>query len=201
MATRNIKKKAAFVCLDCETGGVDENDSDLLSFFAAITDEDFNILATLGEVHTEPMNGVYRVTPGALKVNKIDLTVRENVVNYLRAGEMLHQFLMTHKPGGNGKLVFLNHNAAFDIGYVNQFLINKKAWQKIISVTPADTKITGRALMDSGVVDKGAGNLEWWAKYFNIINEAPHTGRGDVLTTIAVYQNQLRVLRELAAKR
>ena len=188
---------------DVETGGTDPQTTSLLSFYCAITDKDFNVLTTLGEVHTVPNDGIYKVNSGAMNVNKIDLAARNDqdvvqTMNYQAAGLLLKNFLLGNQPGGRSKLIYVNHKADFDLGYIHQYLLTPDFMRTVTNFGFRDTKVLGAELMDAGIFNKHRGNLAAWADAVGFTNPAPHTGEGDVLTTIAVYKAQRERLAELA---
>src|SRR5258706_13634686 len=64
--------RTMYLFFDSETGGLDPRSTSLLEIAAVIVDDDGHILSTFQRL-TRPDDGVYRVTPGALNVNKIVL--------------------------------------------------------------------------------------------------------------------------------
>ena len=63
------------LAFDCETGGLDPKQADILTLYMGILDEDFKVLEEL-DLKLKPNSGLPRADAGALKVNKIDLQAR-----------------------------------------------------------------------------------------------------------------------------
>jgi hypothetical protein len=192
---------------DCESGGIDPRETSLLTGFFAVTDDCFNIQATLDLAIKYP---VYKVCSKALEVNKIDLVQHEaNAVTVAEAENALNQFLKPFaqkvrpdlgRPVMNEDdlittpLIPVGHNVGFDVEFCKVSLPGVK-WSKYVSYRVLDTQVIGRFLQLQGKLPADLSiSLRSLAQYFDIKDEAAHTAEGDVLVTIDVFKHLLAVM-------
>lgn len=114
--------------LDCETGGTEPQYTDLLQAAFIVTNGRNVELGRL-ELLLKPDNDIFRVTPGALKVNRIDLIEHAaKAVTYHVGAQMLRDFLAKYKATTGHRLKPAGWNPGFDVGYVTSHLIDVREW-------------------------------------------------------------------------
>ena len=187
---------AKWLCIDCETGGIEAKDCSLLSAYLEVLDENYETIDSL-ELFLKPNDGVYHVTSGSLKVNGIDLTKHEEVAKtYSQAGNELFQFIKKHSEDGKIKLISLGQNIVFDVIFINERLLKKTTWNAYVSYRSMDTSVLGRGLIEAGLIpDTITGSLESFGEYFDIPITKLHDAREDVKLNVAVFRKMIELIR------
>lgn len=181
---------AVFLAFDCETGGIGENIS-LLSVYFAVCDSKWNILDDL-MIYLQPEETddkgcpVYRVTAEAMAINKIDLQKHaKDAISKSKAGGLLREFLWKYKPA-KGWLMPMGKNVGGDADWVQEHILNKKEWGKVVSYRMYDITgiITYLKRLGKLAPDAPEGLCEL-AEYLGISFEH-HTADGDTKAGIEV---------------
>ncbi len=180
--------KPTYLAFDMETGGI-TTDYSLLTAYFAVLDEGFNIITEL-ELAMKPRDGRYFISAGALRVNNINLVEHDKVaITYEDAATKLYNLLNFVCGPTKTKLVPIGHNVFFDEEFVYSYLITKKNWQQFVSYRRLDTQVIAQYKKMKGELPEAvSGSLESLAKHYDVVNPAPHTGKGDTLTTVSVLQ-------------
>jgi DNA polymerase III epsilon subunit-like protein len=187
-------KLPKYLAFDTETGGIDLHFSLLSAYFAAL-DEDFNLVAEL-DLKTKPDDGIYVVSAGGMKVNKIDLVAHdEKAVTYKQAATAIYDFVKLHSQQGKNKLIPIGHNVHFDIDQILDKTLTKKNWEIYVGYRKMDTGGTSLYLMDAGIIPQMSASLETLATYFNAPVFEAHTAKGDTHATIHVMKEMIRIGR------
>lgn len=188
-------RKATYLALDTETGGIGSEVS-LLTAFLAVLDQDFEMIDSL-YLRIKPDNSIYHVTAEALGINKINLIEHEKIsVTSGVAGLALREFLITHTNKGASKLVPIGHNVAFDLEKVYSNVLNKKEAQKYVSYRLLDTGVLAQALKAVGKMPETiSGSLGSLVTHFGVEQLTAHDAAGDTLMTVAVLKKQLDLIR------
>jgi DNA polymerase III alpha subunit (gram-positive type) len=183
-----------YVVFDTETGGLESSTTSLLTAYFGILDENLNLIAEL-DLALKPESGVYSVTAGALKVNKIDLASHDkDAVPYPQAAVMLANFLRQHCPGPKDKLVPIAHNIPFDYSFVFDKLLEKHLWEEYCSYHSMDTMVIAYYLRLKGAIKTYSLSLGSLTKYFNIeINGELHRAKTDALACVKVLKRMLTI--------
>jgi hypothetical protein len=129
---------------------------------------------------------IYRVTASALAINNINLIEHDKVaLTKDAAGGMLREFLWKYKPT-KGWLMPMGKNVKGDIDWVNEHLLGKKEWGKIVSYRVYDitTMITMAKRAGKLAADAPEGLCE--LATFLGFKFVPHTADGDVHAGIHV---------------
>lgn len=119
-----------YLFLDTETGGLDAKNTSLLSVSFLLTDADGKDCGGL-HLYLRPDDGVYKLTPDALRLNQIDVTDQEGVVTYVEGHRLLESFLSAF----TGKLekayiIPVGWNVPFDLDFIYNQLVPKQTFQK-----------------------------------------------------------------------
>ena len=174
-----------FLVYDTETGGLNPEDSSLLTAYFAVVDANFEIVDDLGLILK---SSPYLVNAGALKVNNIDLVKHDAEAISLEEGEsLLLDLIKAHGGFGKKALTPVGHNVSFDDDFIFTHLIPKKEFQKYVSYHKLDTISIANFLKLRGLIPSdqkiSLGNL---AEFLGIKVKNAHDAKGDVFMTIAV---------------
>ena len=188
-----------YLFLDTETGGIGL-DKSLLTASFVFTDRNFQIKEELN-LSLIPDDGIYRVTPEGMEVNKINLCeLAKGALTYKKAGTELYRFLQKcYSRNSGNKIVPVGHGMSGDLDHLFDKLLNRLSWENHVSYRRLDTSTLAQYLKMIGYIPEGvSGSLSSLAEYFNLnINEGDlHTARGDVGLIIEVVKclSRLRVV-------
>lgn len=148
------------VVTDVETGGTDPQEHSLLQVALVV----FENGRELDALKLNIVHDVYRVTPRAMEINKIDLETHEGYKPE-EAVQMILEFMKKHfeKPAQ-----VCGHNVGFDVGFLKVlFKMVGVDYDKIFSYRLLDTSAVARFLVFAGVIPP-RGSLGDLAKHFNV---------------------------------
>lgn len=189
-----------FLALDCETGGLDPEKTDLLTLYMAIVDEDFKILEEIDLKLKPNEGGIPMAESSALDTNKININehiLDPKTITYLEAKQkiviMLKKYLK--KTGGYSNLRPLGHNVLFDINYINKYILPIEEWNSLIHYRIADTSQIVSFLKDVGWFPQNLGNLASVVDYLNVPTRPAHEAKNDTLMCIDVYKSILSIMK------
>lgn len=183
--------------IDTETGGLDPLKTDLLT--VGIVEWKDKIITRTKELKIA--RDVYRVTPKAMAINKIDLKYfNTSGFGYYTPYEAMKAFI--EFIGGNNihgqKKVVAGHNVAFDIGFINEqlFKANHNNINDYIDCHTIDTAAILKALHAAGKVPEDISRLSKALDYFRIyVGEGErHTALGDAILTAKLFNKLLDVI-------
>lgn len=179
-----------YLFLDTETGGLDPAEHSLLTAHFALVDSES--LETLKELSLAIRpSEVYKVTAGALMVNKINLADHWQAAQPAwEAADQLRAFL--GEPHERPPLVPVGWNVGFDINFVRQQLLPE--WGELVSYRTIDLQSVVRFLADAGVMPKVNG-LAGAAEFFGLNISGHHDAAFDTRLTMKVF----RKVRDLVA--
>lgn len=178
--------------------------TDLLTLFAAVTDEDLNILDTIS-LTIKPDSGIYRVDPGAMRVNKIHIPSHDQeAATRSDSAKSLYAFLYTYCKVGyfkNGnkkvenKLVFAGHNCPFDRKFIREFLKDQPLGEDdLFERHSLDTGANARLLLRAKRLPKEVGtSLPRLMKHYGVEYGAAgaHNAEVDTMATLEVLKKQI----------
>lgn len=119
-----------YLFLDTETGGLDAKNNSLLSLSLLLTDDQGQEISHL-DLYMRPDDGVYRVSPDALRINKIDLTDQSEVLSYKQGRVLVTSFLGSFNEGA--ELIPVGWNLPFDLDFIYEQFMSKQTWQKLLN--------------------------------------------------------------------
>jgi DNA polymerase-3 subunit epsilon len=187
-----------YIALDCETGGLG-TDTSLLTVYFAVLDENLDVVDEL-DLKLRPKDGIYHVQSGGLAVNKINLIEHtKESITYDEGGTVLYNFLNKNNPNGKDKLVPIGCNTAFDIKFVENFLVSRGSWEKFVSYRVQDIAVitrflrTARKLPDTKML--AGSSVTRWCEYFKIPFNNAHNAKADTLATVAIYKKLLDIVK------
>jgi hypothetical protein len=184
---------------DTETGGVNCDTSDLLTFYMAFMDESFKLLDEL-DLKLKPDGGRLPIAEeGALRVNGINLAKHladPATITYSEAKVKILAMAKKHlkKNGRYSNLVPLGHNVPFDIGYSQKYLIPKDEWDKIWHYRTVDTNPIVGFFKDCGWWPKELGRLETVVDYLGVPKRSAHNAKEDTLMCVDVYKAMIALM-------
>jgi DNA polymerase III epsilon subunit-like protein len=184
--------------MDSETGGLNPKDSDILTLFMAVVDEDFKLLDEL-DLKLKPNDRLPIADAGALAVNKIDIErhmADPATVTYAEARLKIIEFTKKYlkKRGKYSNLSVLGQNVLFDLNFIWEYIIPKNEWEQIFSYNTEDTKTASLFLKRCGWLPPSIGTLGSLVEYFNIPKREAHEAKGDVHATIDVYKKLIDLM-------
>lgn len=189
-----------FMPFDCETGGLNPAEADLLTVYLAILDEDFKLVEEL-DLKVKPDGGRLPITEaGALRVNGIN--VQEHLANpatitYSEAKALIVGMIKRHlkKNGRYSNIRPMGQNVQFDIDWVNFHILPKNEWDSMIHYGKIDTKICVDFLKDCGWFPRDLGSLGSIVEYLQLPKRAAHNAKEDTLMTVDVYKKLLEIMK------
>lgn len=183
--------------LDTETGGTDEQLYDLLTLGMVLVDEkDFS---RHGEFYGHLELESYRVTPIAMRINKINLAeIDREGVGYPKE-EMInaiYRFLSRHKE--SLPITVIGHNVDFDLRFLRKLFKDCNRDDEFYDVF-SYRKIDTSTLLQTVSILKPEYNISSLSdaiKFFNVKFDMykRHNALEDAKGTIQVYENLLRMI-------
>ena len=194
-----MTKDKFFMAFDTETGSLNPEDADLLTFYAAIVDEDFKLLEEIS-LKLKPDNGKLPIAEAkALSVNKIDIKSHledPETITYSEAKIKIVSMLRKYskKTGRVNNLRPLGYNVPFDIRWVQHHLIPRQDWENLFHYKHVDVMQNIDFLKDSGWFPQDVGSLTSVVDYLQIPKRSAHNAREDTLMTIEVHKKILEIM-------
>ena len=194
-----MNKEKFFMAFDTETGSRDPKEADLLTFYAAIIDEDFKLVEEL-YLKLKPDDGKCPIAHAeALKVNKIDITSHlkdPETITYSEGKKRLYLMLKKYakKVGKTNNIRPMGYNVPFDIKWTQHYLISEKEWETLFHYKYVDVMQSVDFLRDSGWFPKDIGSLTSVVDYLQIPHRSAHNSREDTLMTVDVYKKILEIM-------
>jgi len=185
------------LAFDTETGGLDPKATSLLTAYFVILDKDLKPQDSL-YLKVKPNDGNFQVTPGAMNVNKINLEEHTQVaVTYETAKKELADFLRKHSSKYD-KLIPVAHNIEFDLGYINEHLLDKKSWENFVSYRKLDTAQIANFFKLAGIIPDGqSAALGALAKSQNIeFDGEAHSADADTKVMVELLKSFVNTVRK-----
>ena len=179
-----------YFLFDCETGGLDETSTSLLTMYAKVLDSKLQELGTL-DLRIEPTDGRYHLDIEAMKINKINILEHDKVaVTQQEASKQLRDFLFRHCPPTDDKLIPTGHNINLDVRFASRLLPD---WKIFCSHRWLDTSAIGQFFQLVGKIpDTNSGSLAQLCQYFGIDSSKNHDAKADVEMTHLLLQAMAR---------
>lgn len=187
------------VAFDCETGGLDCKQHDLLTVYFCVLDDYFNVIDEL-DLKLKPNEGSPRVTEEAMKVTGIDLEQHladPQTVTYSEAQPVIAKFLAKHLVNKKPRtLQPAGHNVTFDIGFLQEFILKPEYWGKFFTHRIIDTTPITNFLKLIGWWPQELGRLESIVKYLNIPLRKAHDAKADTLMFVDVLKAMVQIFKD-----
>lgn len=179
-----------YLSIDTETGGLTKETSLLTAAFV-LYDKNLEELDYLN-LELIPDDGIYRATPEALNINKINLTeLAKNALRYQQGGSVLYKWLF-HKAISPKKIVPVGKNIYFDLEKIWDNLLSRKSWESLVSYRTLDvTSVMEYKRIMGELPDTVEGSLQSLLNYLGYKDEVPHTALGDARLTMLALRGLL----------
>lgn len=188
-----------YIPFDTETGGTNCKTSDLLTIYMGVMDENFKIIDEL-DLKVKPDDGRLPICEQqALNVNKIDVAKHladPETITYSEAKVKVVAMLKKHlkKTGRYSNLVPMGHNVPFDIGYMQEYILSKDEWEKILHYRTVDTNPIVGFFKDCGWWPRELGNLGSIVEYLGVPKRPAHNAKEDTLMMVDCYKAMLGIM-------
>lgn len=187
-----------YMGFDTETGGFKPAEHSLLTaYFGFATlqmDGSYKIFDELDLAMKDP-TGKYRVTQGAMDVNKINLVEHDKVaITCIEAAKLLFAKLEEITKGGTIKIIPVGQNIPFDESFVWVNLMPKSVWERYFYTNPKDkkdTKVLLKQKQTQGKIPKGQSLSLGPAAHFlgvKVDDGQLHGAKYDTHTTFGVLE-------------
>lgn len=189
-----------FMPFDSETGGLDENKADLLTWYGAIMTEDYQILDEV-YLKLKPDNGRLPIAEaGALKVNGIDIQEHlsdPETVTYSQGREIVMKMLKKHlqKNGKFSNITPFGYNVPFDIRWTQKHLIPSEDWLSTLHYKIWDVMQDVDFLKRAGWLPKELGSLTTVVDYLGVPKRGAHNAKEDTLMTVDVAKKVMELMK------
>lgn len=189
-----------FAAFDSETGGLNPDTADLLTFYMCIINEEFQMQDEL-YLKLKPDNGVFPIAEEqALRVNGINLKAHiedPGTVTYCEGKRLLVGMLRKYskKVGRSMNIRPLGYNVPFDEQWTWKHLLPKEEWLKLMHYKRVDVMERVDFLKESGWFPNDLGSLGTVVDYLQLPKRAAHNAREDTLMTVDVYKRLLEIMR------
>jgi oligoribonuclease (3'-5' exoribonuclease) len=175
--------------IDCETGGL-ETESDLLTIYLSVIDENYNIVDEL-DMLLKPDNGRLPIAHAdALHITGINLQEHlenHNTIEYSVASKKIIDMLKKYREKGKySNLQVFGFNVRFDLEFIYKYLLKKADFEKLVHYKVTDVMNDIDFLKRHGWLPPTIGKLESCIDHFGLQKGKAHTAKDDVLMTIEV---------------
>lgn len=180
-----------YLPFDSETGGLNENEADLLTVYCAIMDEDYKILEDL-YLKLKPNGGRLPVAQAqALAVNKINLQAHladPETISYEEGHDKVMAMVKRHlkKNGRFSNISPFGYNVPFDKRWLQKHLIPQNEWESTFHYKDVDVMQAVDQLKRWGWFPKTLGSLNTVVEYLGLPKRDAHNAKEDTLMTIDV---------------
>ena len=194
-----MKSSKLYMAFDSETGGFDQTTADLLTWYAALIDEDYRIVEDI-YLKLKPNDGRLPIAEAqALAVNKIDIKAHledPETVNYKTGHDMFVAMLKRHlkKNGRYSNIRPLGYNVPFDVRWGQHHLLPQKEWESILHYKHVDVMQNVDFLKDAGWFPQDLGSLITVVEYLQIPKRAAHNAKEDTLMCVDVHKKLMELM-------
>lgn len=188
-----------YAAFDTETGGLNPETTDVLTFYMGILDEDFKLVDEIN-LKLKPDDRLPIAEAGALRVNGINIQAHmadPETITYSEAKERIITMLKKYlkKNGRYSNIRPLGQNVQFDLDYTWKYLIDRDTWDGIVHYGKIDTKGITDFLKDAGWFPRELGSLGTVVEYLQLPKRAAHNAREDTLMCVDVYKKILEIMK------
>lgn len=190
-----------FMPFDSETGGLNENKADLLTWYGAIMTEDYQIVDEL-YLKLKPNDRLPIAEAGALKVNGINLAdhlADPETVTYAEGQKRLEAMIRKHlkRNGRYSNITPMGYNCPFDVRWTQKHLFPQEIWESLLHYKTHDVMAIVDALKKYGIFPKTLGSLGTVVEYLGIPTRNAHNAKEDTLMTVDVDKKLAELFRRM----
>ena len=188
-----------YAAFDSETGGLDPDVADMLTFYMGILDQDYKLVDEI-YLKLKPDGRIPIADAGALKVNGINIQQHladPETKTYAEGRVLLVDMLRKYskRVGRSMNIKPMGYNVPFDEGFTWKHLLPKSEWLKLMHYKRVDVMERVDFLKEAGWFPEDLGSLSTVVDYLQIPKRAAHNAREDTLMTIDVYKKLLEIMR------
>jgi DNA polymerase III epsilon subunit-like protein len=189
-----------YAAFDCESGGLNPDEVDILTLYASILDEDFKHVDELS-LKLKPNDGRIPIAHAdALKVNGIDIQKHmedPETVTYAEGNKAVIQLLKKYykKSGRSSNIRPMGQNVQFDLDFIWKHLVPRNEWNSLVHHGKIDTKLCVEFMKDCGLFPKELGSLSSVVDYLGIPKRSAHDAKNDTLMCIEVYRRLIDIMK------
>ena len=192
-----------FIVIDTETGGLIPKEHSLLTVGVLFIKDGRRMFKGGWKIKHDK----YSVTPGALKVNGINLVKHHE--DAVTIEEFWNDFKFYYEdrfgtPAGvaANNPVVVGHNIGFDLGFIHEN-IGKSKWEEYANYRNVDTAGISKFLIDTGIIQAQRNSLDELISYFGIDdpNWERHTALWDAEATWEVYNAMSTLVSKMAPRK
>lgn len=188
-----------YMPFDSETGGLDENKADLLTWYGAIMNEDYQILDEI-YLKLKPEGRLPIAEAQALKVNGIDIQQHladPETVTYAVGRERVMSMIKKHlkKNGRFSNIMPMGYNVPFDVRWTQKHLIPQELWLANLHYKINDVMQNVDFLKKAGWFPKDLGSLGTVVAFLGIPKRNAHNAKEDTLMTIDVDKKIMEIMK------
>lgn len=180
--------KLNYLVLDVETGGTNPGEDSLLEVGMLAVFNDGRRARAFQAYHQEEQ---YRVTAGAMGVNKLDLVkvYEQGKVSDTLVYDMI-KFVESAFPEGKNSFVLMGHNMAMDKYFIKTLFESVGCdMDEHFNYRFIDTAALILAAKDMGIVPQEvSGGLQNFAAHYNLPTGNAHSAVDDCWTTLYAYE-------------
>jgi len=181
-----------YISIDTETGGIglDKSLLTLSMIYVEIQGGKPHILERFN-LSLIPDDGIYRVTAGALDINKINLVDLAKVaITYKEAGTKVYNKLKSWYVDNNSVMpVPIGKNVYFDLTQIWDKLLSRGAWESFVSYRVLDLSSVVQFMKFAGKMPESVGgSLSSVCEYLNVKVGNLHEAEADALMTLYCLQ-------------
>jgi len=193
--------QALWMPFDSETGGLNENKADLLTWYGAIMTEDYQIIDEL-YLKLKPDDRLPIAEAGALKVNGIvlaDHLADPETVTYTEGQRRLEAMIRKHlkRNGRYSNITPMGYNCPFDVRWTQKHLFPQEMWESLLHYKTHDVMAIVDALKKYGIFPKTLGSLGTVVEYLGIPTRNAHNAKEDTLMTVDVDKKLAELFRRM----
>lgn len=185
-----------YIIMDVETGGLSPKEHSLLSVGMVFVKDG----AVIVEKEWKIKNDVYKVTPGALAINKINLVEHEKdaitIAQFWTAFTQTYDIVFGKYAYQHAKPEVIGKNVSFDIGFIHE-AVSKHTWETLVSYRNIDLTGIARILASTGVIQVEKVGLDELLTYFQIEDpkQERHSALWDARATWEIYAKMHAMLK------
>jgi DNA polymerase III epsilon subunit-like protein len=184
---------------DTETGGLNEDTSDVLTWYGAIVNEELQVIDEIN-LKLKPDGRLPIVEAGALKVNGINIQqhmLDPETVTYSEGKSKLITLIKKHlkRNGRYSNVIASGYNVPFDLKFTHKHLIPQEEWLGLIHYKTCDVMAHVDFLKMVGWFPKELGSLGTVVEFLGIPKRNAHNAKEDTLMTLDVHKKLIELMK------
>lgn len=188
-----------YAAFDSETGGLNPDEVDMLTFYMSILNDDLELVDEL-YLKLKPDKGIPVAHADALKVNGINVKAHledPETVTYSEGKNKLIKMLTKYhkKEGRFNNIKPLGYNVPFDERFTWKHLLPFNEWEKFMHYKRVDVMERVDFLKESKWFPSDLGSLSSVNDYLQLPKRTAHNAKDDTLMCVDVYAKLLSIMK------